>query len=292
MKEMIKKITMAMLFFTLVLGMMSTNHVEAAKRPQLKTIKITLKVGQKKQLKVKNTKKKVKWSSSKKSVAKVSKKGKVTAKKAGKVTIYAKVGKRTLKCKVTVVKNKANSKKNNTKNNVSNNVNNNTSNTNSSTSKKILIAYFSATGSTKQVAEYIQKTASTEIYEITPMVPYTSTDLNWTEASSRVNKEHEDPSIEPEISGKINNVEQYDVIFLGYPIWWGEAPNILHTFLKSYDLSGKTIIPFCTSSSSGLGSSGINLQKFAPNATWQTGRRFSSYASQSEVESWAKSLNY
>lgn len=99
-----------------------------------------------------------------------------------------------------------------------------------------------------------------------------------------------DASARPAISGSISNMEQYDVIFLGYPIWWGQAPKIIYTFLESYDLGGKTIVPFCTSGSSGIGSSASNLHSLASSATWLNGQRFSGGASRSTVESWVNGL--
>lgn len=262
-----KKAIAMLLMIALAVGMIPISQVSAASKLKLNAAKASLTVGQSKQLKVKSTKKKVTWSSNKKSVATVSKTGKVKAKKAGKATITAKVGKIRLKCTITV-KNKKKTAK-----------------------KKVLVAYFSATGSTKRVAGFIQSTANADIYRIKPQKPYTEDDLDWTVDNSRANQEHNSGS-EPAISGKVSNINQYDVIYLGYPIWWGEAPNIMHTFLKSHDLSGKTIIPFCTSASSGLGSSDKNLYKFAPQANWQKGKRFESDASKKSVQNWVKTLKY
>ncbi len=157
--------------------------------------------------------------------------------------------------------------------------------------KKILIAYFSATNNTENIANHLNEILDADLYEIVPETPYTSDDLNYNDRSSRSNQEMNDPSARPAISGSVDNMEQYDVIFLGYPIWWGEAPRIINTFLESYDLSGKTIAPFCTSASSPLGSSARNLQGLAGNATWLDGQRFSGGASASDVQSWVDSLN-
>lgn len=264
-KRWMKKITIAILMAALVLGAVPANEAQAASKPKLNVTSLKMKAGQSKQLKVKNSSKKVTWSSNKKSVAAVSKKGKVTAKKAGKATITAQIGKTKLKCKVAVTKKSA--------------------------KKKVLVVYFSATGSTERVAKIIKDTAKADIYEIRPKKRYTDADLDWTEESSRVNKEHDSGS-EPAISGKVSNLSQYDVVYLGYPIWWGEAPNIMHTFLKKHNLSGKTVIPFCTSLESGLGSSAANLHQYAPNAKWQKGRRFDSDASRKTVEKWVKGLKY
>lgn len=156
---------------------------------------------------------------------------------------------------------------------------------------RVLVAYFSATGSTATVAEYIAGTLGADLHEIVPEEPYTSGDLDWNDPTSRVNGEHDDPGLRPAIAGEAVDLSGYDTVFLGYPIWWGEAPDILRTFLEETDLSGKTVIPFCTSSSSGLGSSAETLQAFAPNANWLDGRRFPSRASQADVSEWALSLD-
>ncbi len=144
-------------------------------------------------------------------------------------------------------------------------------------SPKVLVVYFSATNTTKGVAEAIHSQISgSDIYAITPAVPYTPADLNYN-TDCRANREQNDPNARPEISGKIENIEQYDVIFIGYPIWWGQAPKIIYTFFESYDydFDGVTIIPFCTSGSSGIGSSATNLHSLAPNAIWKSGARIS-----------------
>ena len=130
-----------------------------------------------------------------------------------------------------------------------------------------------------------------DFYEIVPETPYTSDDLNFNDSSSRSSQEMNDPDSRPVISGSVENMEQYDVIFLGYPIWWGEAPRIINTFLESYDLSGKTIAPFCTSASSPLGASATKLQDVTDSAAWLEGQRFSGGASISDVQSWVDSLN-
>ena len=156
--------------------------------------------------------------------------------------------------------------------------------------KKILIAYFSATNTTEGIANHLNEILDADLYEIVPETPYTSADLNYN-TDCRANREQNDASVRPAISGSVDNMAQYDVIFLGYPIWWGEAPRIINTFLESYDLSGKTIAPFCTSASSPLGSSAGNLQGLAGNATWLEGHRFSGGASVSDVQSWVDGLD-
>ncbi len=157
--------------------------------------------------------------------------------------------------------------------------------------RKILIAYFSATNTTESIANHLDTILDADLYEIVPETPYTSDDLNYNDSSSRSSQEMDDPDARPAISSSVENMEQYDVIFLGYPIWWGEAPRIINTFLESYDLSGKTIAPFCTSASSPLGSSAANLQELTGSATWLEGQRFSGGASASDVQSWVDSLN-
>lgn len=155
---------------------------------------------------------------------------------------------------------------------------------------KVLIAYFSATNNTEAIANHLDAILEADLYEITPEQPYTSVDLNYGDSSTRATVEQNDPNARPAISGSVDNMEQYDMIFLGYPIWWGQAPRIISTFLESYDLNGKTIVPFCTSGSSGIGSSATNLHALASTATWLDGQRFSGSASRSTVETWVNGL--
>lgn len=156
---------------------------------------------------------------------------------------------------------------------------------------RILVAYFSATGNTETVAGYLAESLSADTYTITPETPYTTDDLNWRDEASRSVQEHNDHSIRPAISGSLEDMDEYDVIFLGYPLWWGDAPLIVRTFLESYDLAGKTIVPFCTSSSSGFGDSGKNLEEFAPDALWQDGERFTGRSTQDDVAEWLETLD-
>lgn len=153
-----------------------------------------------------------------------------------------------------------------------------------------LVAYFSATGNTESIAQHIQAVLNADLYEIVPEAPYTSEDLNYSNDDCRANQEQNDPNARPAIDGSVEHMEDYDVVFLGYPIWWGQAPKIIYTFLESYDLDGVTIVPFCTSGSSGIGSSATNLQFLAPNANWLSGQRFSGSASQDTVASWVEGL--
>lgn len=158
------------------------------------------------------------------------------------------------------------------------------------TEKKILIAYFSATGNTERVAAYIINKTGGIGYEIAPAVPYTADDLKYY-TDCRADREQADPTARPAIAGSVEHMAAYDVVFLGYPIWHGQAPRILSTFLESYDFRGKTVIPFCTSASSGLGSSDTALHASAPNADWRLGKRFSGSVSEKAVSDWIDSLS-
>ncbi len=155
-----------------------------------------------------------------------------------------------------------------------------------------LVVYFSASRgkNTKGIAESISDILKADIYEIIPEVPYTDEDLDYGDSSSRTTIEMNDPNSRPTISGSVENMDKYSVIFVGYPIWWGEAPRILSTFMESYNFSGKTIVPFCTSGSSGIGSSATNLQKLTNEANWLSGHRFSSSESRENIENWIDGL--
>ena len=155
---------------------------------------------------------------------------------------------------------------------------------------RILVAYFSATNTTEGVAEYIANGLDAKLYEIVPKEPYTDADLDYNDDSSRSTIEMNDPGARPEISGSVENIDQYDIVFLGYPIWWGEAPRIVSTFVESYDFSGKTIVPFCTSGGSGMGSSASNLEQLTSGATWLEGRRLNGGDSQDTVMEWVNGL--
>ena len=157
---------------------------------------------------------------------------------------------------------------------------------------KTLVVYYSASGRTKTVAETIAETAGADLFEIVPDEPYTSEDLDWTNDDSRVSREHDNESLRDVELVKVtpDNWDSYDTILIGYPIWWGIAAWPVDNFVKGNDFSGKTVIPFCTSSSSGLGQSGTLLEQIAGTGTWQEGQRFSSGASASEVQDWVNSL--
>lgn len=154
-----------------------------------------------------------------------------------------------------------------------------------------LVIYFSATGNTKAVAEAIAKTAGGNLYEIVPKEPYTADDLNWNKEDSRASVEHNDPEFRPAIAGELPDLSGYQTIFIGYPIWWGEAPNIVRTLVESIDLTGKTVIPFATSSSSSFGSSGETLAALTTGATWLEGQRFRGGADEAEITEWVNGLD-
>lgn len=155
---------------------------------------------------------------------------------------------------------------------------------------KVLVAYFSATGTTEGVAQQIADGLHADLYEIIPEEPYTDADLNYNDNNSRSTIEMNDPSSRPAISGSVEHMEQYDIVFIGYPIWWGEAPRIVSTFVESYDFSGKTVVPFCTSGGSGVGSSASNLEQLTNGATWMEGRRLRGSDSQETIMEWVSSL--
>lgn len=154
---------------------------------------------------------------------------------------------------------------------------------------KALVVYFSCTNTTKTLAEYAANILGADIYEIVPAEPYTEADLAYY-TNGRADLEQNDPSAPPEISGGIDNISDYDTIILGYPIWPGQAPRIICTFLESYDFSGKTIVPFCTSHSRGMGSSADNLHTLC-SAEWESGKRFGGGASKDEINEWLQQFN-
>lgn len=163
---------------------------------------------------------------------------------------------------------------------------------NTTSSGKVLVVYFSASGNTKRVAEYIAEAAGGDLFEIVPTEVYTSNDLNWTNSDSRVSREHDDESLRdvPLTTTEVENWDDYDTVFIGYPIWWGIAAWPVDNFVKNNNFSDKTVIPFATSSSSGMGQSGTLLEEMAGTGDWQDGQRFSSGASQSAVADWVSGL--
>ena len=153
-----------------------------------------------------------------------------------------------------------------------------------------LVVYFSATGTTKGVAEKIAGITGADTYEIKAAQEYTDADLNWNDSSSRSTKEQNDSSTRPEIGSDAVSLDGYTTIYIGYPIWWGEEPRIMDTFVESHSFDGITMIPFCTSSSSGIGRSGQNLADNAGTGTWLDGKRFGAGASEDEIRSWIEGL--
>ena len=157
---------------------------------------------------------------------------------------------------------------------------------------KTLVVYYSASGNTERVAKDIAEAAGADLFEIVPAELYTSDDLNWTNPDSRVSREHDDESLRdvPLTTTEVSDWDSYDTVFIGYPIWWGIAAWPVDTFVKNNDFTGKTVIPFATSSSSGMGQSGTLLSEMAGTGDWQDGQRFSSGASQSDVADWVSGL--
>lgn len=149
---------------------------------------------------------------------------------------------------------------------------------------KTLVAYFSASGTTAHTAKEIAQAVDADLYEIRPAQPYTAADLDWNDKRSRSTVEMNDPACRPEIAGAVENMEQYDTIFVGFPIWWYVEPRIVDTFLESYDFSGKTVIPFATSGGSGIGRAEKSLREHCPKANWKQGKLVNSGAGV-----WAKS---
>ncbi len=156
---------------------------------------------------------------------------------------------------------------------------------------KVLVAYFSATGTTKTLAEYAADAMGADLYEIVPEEPYTDDDLNYNDRNTRATVEQNDKNVRPAISGSVENMDQYEIVFLAFPIWWGEEPRIMDTFVEAYDFSGKTVIPFCTSGGSGIGSSGKNMQSLSTgDATWLDGARLSGSSSREDMVNWINGL--
>lgn len=238
-----------------------------------------MKVGEKKTVKVsvspKNLKQTVSYATDNKKIASVSKSGTITAKKAGstKVKVTVKAGKEKKATWVKIKVAKASSAQPTPE------------------ASKSLVAYFSCTDTTKEIAEQVKEIMDADIYRIEAAQAYTAADLNYNNASSRTTKEQGDAAVRPAISGSISDISKYDVIFLGYPIWHGQAPRIISSFLESYDFSGKTIVPFCTSHSSGIGSSASNLHSLVDSSVkWMDGKRFAAGASKEKIKDWLKEM--
>ena len=153
---------------------------------------------------------------------------------------------------------------------------------------KALVAYFSASGVTSKVAKNLASAIGADIFEIKPVQKYSKADLNWIDKRSRSSVEMNDRSSRPAIADRVNQMSEYDVVFIGFPIWWYREPSIIDTFMEAYDFSGKTVVPFATSGGSGLGDSAENMQTLAKGAKVEDGKRFGRNASASELKNWAE----
>ena len=154
--------------------------------------------------------------------------------------------------------------------------------------KKALVAYFSASGVTASLAERLANEIGADLYEIEPEVAYTPADLNWTDKKARSTVEMNDRSSRPAIASKVENMAQYDVVFVGFPVWWYREPSIIDTFMEAYDFSGKTVVPFATSGMSPIGNSAKNMQALAPGAKVVAGKRFAASTSSKALADWAR----
>ena len=157
--------------------------------------------------------------------------------------------------------------------------------------KKILVAYFSASGETKKLAKTIAGVTGGDLFEIAPQVPYTAADLDWMDAGSRSTVEMKDKKSRPAMAGQVQDMRQYETVFVGFPIWWYQAPRIIETFLESYDFTGKKVVPFATSGGSGLGKTEDILKAVCPGAQWLPGKRLRSGESAGAVQGWVDKLD-
>ena len=156
---------------------------------------------------------------------------------------------------------------------------------------KKLVAYFSASGVTAKLAKNLSQAIGADLYEIQPEQPYTTADLDWTNKRSRTTREMTDKTFRPAITGKVENMEQYDTVYVGFPIWWYVAPTIINTFLESYDWKGKIIIPFATSGGSDMGKTNEKLAPSCPGAKLRNGKVFNSYSSKADLSAWVETLS-
>ena len=154
--------------------------------------------------------------------------------------------------------------------------------------KKVLVAYFSASGVTAKLAKRLASAIGADLHEIQPVTPYTDADLNWMDKKSRSSVEMNDKSFRPAIANKVENMEQYDVVFTAFPIWWYVAPTIVNTFLEQYDLTGKKIVPVATSGGSGMGNTNKELAPSCKGAVLEEGKRFPASASEADLKKWAE----
>lgn len=162
---------------------------------------------------------------------------------------------------------------------------------NESKAADTVVVYFSATGTTKEVAERIANVTDADIFEITPAEPYDDADLDWHDDNSRTTIEMNDPDCRPKIANDTVQLEDYSTVYIGYPIWWGDAPRIMSTFVESHSFEGMTVIPFCTSGSSPIGKSGENLASHANGGNWLEGERLDASISESEIQDWISEMN-
>lgn len=156
---------------------------------------------------------------------------------------------------------------------------------------KALVAYFSASGVTAKLAKTLAKAVEGDLFEIQPETPYTSADLDWTNQKSRSSVEMNDKAFRPPVANKVSDMAQYDTVYVGFPIWWYVAPTIINTFLEQYDLTGKVLIPFATSGSSGMGNTNEELRRSCPGADLKQGKRFRANAGETELKAWAESIH-
>ena len=156
---------------------------------------------------------------------------------------------------------------------------------------KILVAYFSASGQTAKLAKTLAGVTGGDLFEIAPETAYTAADLDWMDKKSRSTIEMKDPKSRPAIAGKVADMAQYDTVFVGFPIWWYQAPRIIETFLESYDFSGKTVIPFATSGGSGMGKTNEKLAPSCPGAKLLHGKVFNSYSSKADLSAWVETIS-
>ena len=152
---------------------------------------------------------------------------------------------------------------------------------------KVLVAYFSASGVTASLAKKLAQEIKADLFEIEPEAPYSEADLDWRNQKSRSSLEMKDPSSRPAIRSKINDISQYELIFIGFPVWWYREPSIIDTFMEAYAFTGQTIVPFATSGGSSIGNSGENMQKLAPNAKVLDGKRLAANMTGQQLSKWA-----
>ena len=165
-----------------------------------------------------------------------------------------------------------------------------TESTAESENKDTLVVYFSATGTTKGVAEKIAAVTSADIYELIPAEPYSAADLDWNDKNSRTTVEMNDPDVRPAIANDDIELDGYSKMYIGYPIWWGDAPRIMSTFVEAHDFDGITVVPFCTSGGSGIGRSGDNLASQSGSGNWLKGDRLNANVSEDEIRNWIDTL--